>query len=774
MALSYYLLTRAGGRFLLLLAVFVGIIAGGQIAITIGKGVSPEALTPVLAGMVLFSLPIALPLALTTAVLVTVGAMNRDGELRALAACGIGEVTVVAKLWPLVVAGVIASAALSHIVLPEAMGTIRANKGRFYQAGIAYRVAAQKPILNEQGASAWARSAAGRALEDVYLTHADGEVDTTLHAAQARWFLARTGAQDGLGIELRDVRAVRRFSDGRIVTAETPSAQYAVLDQTPEEDQLDDPDAQSTARVIDIIEAWTPAQKRHAFNNARLTLHLRLYTPIALVVFALFAAGLALILPTSDNLFGLIIVVLIVAGSTVPAVLFVKSSIDHPQMHPAILLWPPAGVLLGLGLTMLLRPDRSRELAARPLGALAGAVAATRRRIPLERLRRWVRIRSFRLLFARREGAIERSAEPVARAITARGLKTIDRFILQRALTRWIGVLFIGVFLIILGDFVGKMGQYLRAAATDPLLYAEYLLCRLPEFTALWLPLSALTASMLVAGPMLRQGTIMMLSSSGIAPRRVFLALIPFAALVGLLGLGLHDQVVPRSSPRADDLEEEMGARSRAQRPGKQKQVKTGQPAGWRSGEVFWSARSAQPNRGEYEAVAAFDAPHGTTLVADRLTFVDGAWRLDGAVVLRATGQTRFAHCTPTEAGIDLPIGRRQLALQLRPEHAKTSDQLLAAPTARTWPIIVSRLLAGLTPVLCLLFALPRFTRWENRHRIGANTAWTLIQALVPLVAVAAAGRVITATSENPVLIGAALGSVMLVLGAWRWAIMRV
>ena len=776
MALGSYVVSRTAGRFALLLAVFIGVIAGGQIAIAMRQGVPPDALGPALAGMAMLALPIALPLALTTAVLVTISAMARDGELRALAACGISEVSVIAKLWPLVMAGILLSSVLSHVVMPEAMGVIRANKGRFYQAGIAYRVGAQRSFVNEQGVSAWARTAAGKTLQDIYVVHSDEKAHTTLHANDAGWYLGRTGSEDGLGIEMRDVRALRRFTDGRIQTAEMPRAHYAVLDRTPAQDQQDNPDSQSTARVLERVRTWRPlelvdgkqvGQKHNVLNNARLTLHLRFYTPIALVIFVIFAAGLALILPTADNLLGVIIVMVIVAGSTVPAIMFVKSSVDHPQMSPAILLWPPAGVLLALGVAILLRPDRAREIAGRPLAVVQGLITRVRKSAV-------VGIRyAFRFAFAR--GDVDhptKRAAPVAKAVTVHPLGTLDRFILRRILMRWIGVLFIGVFLIALGDFLGKLGQYLLAVGNHPLLYLQYLAYRLPDFASLWLPLSCLTAGMLVSGPMLRQGTIMMLSSSGIAPRRVFRVLLPFAIGVGALSFLLNDQVLPRTGPLAEELEERMTVR--VKKPGQASKVPAGRPAGWRVADTFWVARDGKPASGSFSGVTAFHGEGAVSLAADSLDWVEGAWWLTGAVVVTPSRQVRYDRCTPDEVGFPIGRDRRALALELRPEQNKTSGQLLRAPSERSWRVIAGRILASFTPLLCLLIALPRFTRWENRQRIGATTAWTLIQGLMPVAAMVIAQRVIIGSELNPLLLAGVIGATFLALGAWRWARMRV
>lgn len=778
MVLGSYVLTRTTGRFLLLLAIFVGIVGGGQVALTMARGVPIDALVNGLWPMVMFSLPIAFPLAMATAVLTSLGAMQRDGELRALAACGISEVTVASRLWPLVVGGVLVSALLSHVLLPQAMAQMRANRGMFDQAAIAYRVAAQKPIFDsERGAAVWARSAAGRTLEDVYATHADKGIVTSLHAANAGWFLGKDGEDEGLGIQLNDVRGVRQFADGRVQWLEAPSAQYPRIDQTPDAGRQTNPDSLSTPRVLAILD--DPTQRRRAFNNARLTLHVRLYTPVALAIFCVFAAGLALVLRSSDNLVGIILMVVLVSGSTLPAIFYVKNAVDHVLFHPAWLLWPPALTMLVLGLGMLLRPDRAREIAGRPLDAIGDAVAWLGRGVAaLGRGTVVVLRRGSRSRLAAPAERVAAAGEPIAAAVVPRGLSTLDRFILRRAVSRWFAVMFIGVFLIALGDFVSRSNMIVRSLFSEPQVYLQYLLFRLPEFAALWLPLSALTAGMLVAWPLLRQGNIMMLSASGIAPRRVFAALIPFALAVSALSLAISDQLVPRTAPIANDLEDHMNVKVDAsgQLQRRVRRSERSSAAGWRTADAFWAVRGAVPGRGLYEQVAVFGHAPGAPLavLAERLAWTAEGWRLEDITVLTAAAQRRLASATPAELGIPLPRDRRALALDLRPEHGKTSTELIRAPTARTWRVIVVRALNALTPLLCLLLALPSFTRWHNRFRIGSATAVTLILALVPLGLLAIASRMITASAQDPLLVGGLLATALLAIAATRWLRMKV
>src|SRR5580658_7910447 len=177
-------------------------------------------------------------------------------------------------------------------------------------------------------------------------------------------------------------------------------------------------------------------------------------------------------------------------------------------------------------------------------------------------------------------------------------MNTLDRYVLSTAFTRWAMVLFIGVFLIVLGDFIANMGIYLRAIHKHHLDFlAEYFIYRFPEFMAIWLPLSAAAAGLLTAAPMLRQGTLIALLAAGVAPWRVFASLLVLAVAVGALGLVLKDQVIPRVAPEAklarDRMEEKLGREE--ERP---------RAVGWHDGEHFWSSQAAQPDAVVYRNIA--------------------------------------------------------------------------------------------------------------------------------------------------------------------------
>lgn len=368
--LDRYVVGKVAGRFALLLTVFIGVVVGGQLGTFIGRGAPPEALIPILPAALLLALPIALPLAVATALLVVIGGMVRTGEFQALSAAGVDPVRVILRMWPFVMAAALVAALLAHIALPFAIRDIRANKGRILQAAIATQVANLKPIWDKDGVSAWADNVQGRELSDVYIRRVTPDANFAAYAPQASWSLTDRGIQ----FELRDVRMVEVRSDGRLVTGE--AAHYVI--QREQKDALlqTEPDSMSTPEVIrELGTAPRSGKGVDRFNNARLALHLRLYLPIALFCYALFAAGLALAFAISEGLAAVGVTVVVVAVATYPAIGFVKSNQNVPQMDPGLLLWTPGLVLALLGWWMLRRPRQAAEVLGRPL---AGVVRAGR------------------------------------------------------------------------------------------------------------------------------------------------------------------------------------------------------------------------------------------------------------------------------------------------------------------------------------------------------------------------------------------------------------
>lgn len=372
--LDRYVLGKVAGRFALLLGVFVGVVIGGQLGAFIGRGVPPESLLAVIPTFVLLALPIAVPLASSTALLVAIGGMVRAGEFQALAAAGVDPRRVILRMWPFVLGVSLLVVVLAHLALPVATSSLRANLGKLFQAAIATKVSERQPIREQDGLSVWAENVEGRRLTDVYIRRTDAGGDLAVYAPRAEWALTERSIE----FRLEDVRLIQVRANGDLSTGEAthyviqPDRGSMVLDT--------EPDAMTTPEVLRVLAAGPQGgdgnerDRRSRFNNARLSLHLRSYLPAAVFAYALFAAGLGLVLALSEGLAGVAVVVVIVALATYPAIGFVKSDPYVAQMDPGILLWGPGVLLACVGWWMLARPERWREMLARPLSAIVRGV----------------------------------------------------------------------------------------------------------------------------------------------------------------------------------------------------------------------------------------------------------------------------------------------------------------------------------------------------------------------------------------------------------------
>lgn len=351
-------------------------------------------------------------------------------------------------------------------------------------------------------------------------------------------------------------------------------------------------------------------------------------------------------------------------------------------------------------------------------------------------------------------------------------LSTLDRYVLfELAALRWAVLLFIGTFLLMLGDFIGQMGYNVQLMKDQQFgLLARYYILKFPEFLLVWLPLSVPGAAILTAIPMMRQRTIIALSASGIPPRRTFASLLVLALLSGALGFVLKDQVVPRLQDEIEYVEALMAGRI-------QEGESRARPAGWRSANTHWSAAQALPAINEYRTVCAFrQAPRyddDVTVLADRLRFHDGGWLLEGVVRVAGGRQERLAACRPEQAGLQLMLDPRALALTLRSDDAKTSDEVHKSKGNRYKQVMSLRLAAAFLPLVCLLFALPFFVRQQS-GRVGTATAASLILAVLPLAALGVLGKLMVSASLNPVLLAIGLMSGLLCIGALLWWRMRL
>ncbi len=366
--LSRYVLKRTTMRFLLLFAVFMGVLVGGQLALLVGRGVPPEACLPMIEAMSLLSLPVALPVSLATAILVVIGSMVQEGEFRALAASGVGHRKVLVRLVPLIIGAMLLCGLLTHVVMPLGIADMRANKGRLLQTAIASRVAEGEPMVEQKGMSVWVGSADGSRLHDVRAMLTRGKEQIAVFAPQARWVLA----EKGVHLECEDVQMLVRSPGEHLMTMDTERYAY-LFDNELGKREVVNPDALPTAEVLALTRVLPKLGESHAvYNNARLSMHFRFFLPLSLITFGVLAMGLGLAFGTDQNLPGVIIIVVIVALVVYPTFGYVKNFTAKPQIDPAWILYPPAILVTLFGAWLAWTPDHAREALAKPFRWLAG------------------------------------------------------------------------------------------------------------------------------------------------------------------------------------------------------------------------------------------------------------------------------------------------------------------------------------------------------------------------------------------------------------------
>lgn len=362
--LSRYILKRTSLRFLLLFAVFMLVLVGGQIALLLGRGVPPEACLPMIQALSLLSVPLALPVALASSILVVMGGMVQDGEFRALASSGVGHRRVLVRLMPLLIVTIVACGILTHVIMPMGLADLRANKGRLAQTAIASMVAEGESIYDDKGLSLWAGAADGPRLEDVRALMVRGDEFIALYSPVSRWVIA----DKGIHLECEDVQMVIRQNGHHVMAMDTVRYAYLLDNELTRRNRVE-PDSLSTAAVFALAaQPPDPNDKdgHSVYNNARLTLHFRFFLPLSLFAFALLAMGLGLTFGTDQNLFGVLIIVVVVAAVVYPAFGYVKNKTNLPQMDPGWILWPPALLVALFGAWMAWNPERAREVLRSP------------------------------------------------------------------------------------------------------------------------------------------------------------------------------------------------------------------------------------------------------------------------------------------------------------------------------------------------------------------------------------------------------------------------
>jgi len=347
-------------------------------------------------------------------------------------------------------------------------------------------------------------------------------------------------------------------------------------------------------------------------------------------------------------------------------------------------------------------------------------------------------------------------------------------YTLSQAFTRWAMLLFIGLFLIHLGDLIGFSNDYIAAMGEGRGVYVlHYFALRFPGFLAAWLPVSVAAAALLTAWPMLRQGTLVALCAAGIPVRRMFSSLLFLGLAIGVLGFVLKDQVIPRLDQEAKFARDRMAGILKLNQS-------VSRSVGWHDNGMFWCAQNALPEDGLYQQVAVFGdtgARHrGLLVMADALTWRNGAWLLLNPVVVESyhTPVKTRPEVGLAELGLSMGVDAPTLVERLKQDRNRPSDELFAVGSENAWGYLMLRICFGLLPLLCLMFALPGFIRMEGRNHLGIQVMRALAWMAVPLIGYWVLSRILVSNSTYVISGTAVVLGGLACIGTWRWWTMRV
>lgn len=209
------------------LAAYLALISIAMTAPLIRGGAPLGAVIAFLPDQMALPATLALPLALVTGILVTIGRMREDGELIALQAAGVSNLRVALALLSPALATALLAGLMAHLVLPDSFQRWREGKSSLLRQAVATKVAQREFLYqDDDGTALAAHDVDGDVLRGLFARHAgdDGEL-TWLYAPRARWVAVPDARRDSttLHLQLEDARLLGRGADGDITGGTFPS-----------------------------------------------------------------------------------------------------------------------------------------------------------------------------------------------------------------------------------------------------------------------------------------------------------------------------------------------------------------------------------------------------------------------------------------------------------------------------------------------------------------------------------------------------------------------
>jgi lipopolysaccharide export LptBFGC system permease protein LptF len=370
-------LVESGINFLLYGVGYLALIAVLLCAPLLKQGAPLLAVLAFLPDNLMFISMLALPLAMVTALLATIGRMREDGEITALMAAGVSSFRIALALLPLAVVLALWLGIAAHIILPHVAKRLIEGRATLANQAAATQIARHRPIYQTAGDQdiVSAVGVDGDLLEQLFAVHFDKPSDPkspilVVYAPRARFVTdpavlksmesQSVGSNETKEIPMKAVGALELRNAWMVRTqpGDAPADPPQVTTGTfpywplllPDHDQnlSDMQDAFSTGKLLQMIrETKVTNENRGYVRGLERAWHTRWMIPCAVIMYWGFAIGLGLMLGRSNRLLSIFLGLLTVVATLVPGFGVVKSLGPSLLIDSGWLLWPPV-LLLGV------------------------------------------------------------------------------------------------------------------------------------------------------------------------------------------------------------------------------------------------------------------------------------------------------------------------------------------------------------------------------------------------------------------------------------------
>jgi lipopolysaccharide export LptBFGC system permease protein LptF len=316
----------------------------------------------------LFISMLALPLAMVTAFLATVGRMREDGEITALMAAGISAIRVALAMLPLAVMLALWLGVAMHLVLPRVAKRLIEGRAELANQAASTQIARHRPIFQTENDTAMVSAVRvqGDMLQRLFAIYfekgiyEEGPV-TVAYAPTARFVTdpSALSADEAGALELRDAWVLNRTpqtagTGETVVTGELPLWSLRLPEQR--QTLSDIQDSLSTPELRQRLATTVETKENRRFvRGLERAWHLRWIIPVAVIAYWAFAVGLGLSMGKSNRLLAVFIGLLTVVATLVPSFGLVKSLGGRMTFDAGWVLWPPVLLLACSGGFLLWR-----------------------------------------------------------------------------------------------------------------------------------------------------------------------------------------------------------------------------------------------------------------------------------------------------------------------------------------------------------------------------------------------------------------------------------